>query len=300
MASFKAFVASSLAAVFLVAAMAGIVTPQNTPLKPERPRVTANARRRSRGGPSSVSAAEEMMKAATARSSYAAARSAPVILSQEESSVLLHPGLIERMERDATVGQYVRWTYEAARSNGLDGHMLANQFWQESRYDAEAESSHGAMGIAQIMQMHQGRLKGLDSRSDFFNARKSINAGAQLMGQLTRKYGDQSLALVAYNGGGKAISYVEGKTGHQATVGEWMKFMARQREQQGTSNHSAWHVQTYHYVRQIDPVFWPQALKARAEQVMKKTVDGTAVELQARKDFRSFGENAVFAPAFAS
>lgn len=297
MASFKAVVAGTLAAFFMAAAFAGIVTPQNTPLKPERPRVTANVRRRSDGDARTDSSeVEEMAQAAATRSSHMAPRAAPVMLSEEESSVMLHPDLVARMERDATVRQYVRWTYEAAQSNGLDGHMLANQFWQESRYGATAESSHGAMGIAQIMQMHQGHLKGLNSRADFFNAKKSIDAGAELMGQLTHKYGDQALALVAYNGGGKAIAHVEGKIGHKVTIGDWMKFMNQQRARQGTANHSAWHVQTYHYVRQIDPDFWPQALKDRAETVMAR-LEGVSspvrVNAPPRTAFLSF------APAFA-
>lgn len=164
----------------------------------------------------------------------------------------LNPQLADRMRRDPKVAHYVELTMEAAKRNGLDGTMLANQFWQESRFNPNAKSGAGAMGIAQIMPFHEGKLSGLNSKSDFYDAEHSIEAGAQLMGQLSRKYGDQRLALVAYNGGGKAIDFVADKTGTKNVSFEtWQSFMEDRRSQLGTANRGAWHNETLDYTKKI-------------------------------------------------
>lgn len=283
----KTCIAAGLSLLFMAAAFNGVFTPQTAPIKSERPRVVYTLPRRKARDDFNPRAngVEDPLGAMTAVH-YAPGATASILSAAQ--GVLLHPDLIARMDRDATVRQYVQWTFDAAARHGIDGRMLANQFWQESKFDAQAESGHGALGIAQIMQVHRGKLVGLHNRADFLNAKKSIDAGAELMGRLTREYGDQSLALVAYNGGGKAISFVEGKVGHTVTIGEWMSHMAKMREKQGTSNHSAWHVQTYHYVRQIDPVFWPKVLLVRAEQAAQRlaeeTVQNVRPAMPAKKD----------------
>ncbi len=98
-----------------------------------------------------------------------------------EGKVLLHPDLIEKMGTDPKINQYVQWTFDAANRHGLDGNMLANQFWQESRYDPQSHSPAGARGIAQIMP-ETGRRLGLNSRKEFYDPQTSIETGAKHMG----------------------------------------------------------------------------------------------------------------------
>lgn len=187
------------------------------------------------------------------------------IVGRNTGETLLHPDLVAKMQSDPTVRQYVEWTYDAAERNGLeDPAMLANQYWQESKYKPNAVSGADAAGIAQIMPFHQGDW-GLNTRADFFDPKTSIEAGAQYMAHLTQEYGDQSLALVAYNGGGKAIDYADRNVaGDGVTVGQWMGFMQGQRESLGTSDPSKWRVQTFEYVQKIDSNYWDSATVERA------------------------------------
>ncbi|MGN7438649.1 MAG: lytic transglycosylase domain-containing protein [Alcanivorax sp.] len=190
------------------------------------------------------------------------------IIRSNNSPTLLHPGLVERMEDDPTVRQYVQWTLEAAEREGLDGNLLANQYWQESRFNPNAESGAGARGIAQFMPFHEGKW-GLENRSDFYDARTSIEAGARFMGHLTEKLGSQELALVAYNGGEKAIDYVDRNTsGDGVSIAQWMGFMEQERAEKGIGASNLWRNQTFGYVAKIDSDYWDadQIALARSQQ----------------------------------
>ncbi len=164
---------------------------------------------------------------------------------------LLNPRLADKIKRDPQIAGYVEMTFQAAKRNGLDPVMLANQFWQESKFNPRAVSHAGAMGIAQMMPFHKGNF-GLKSLEDFADGQKSIDAGAQMMGQLSRKYGDQRLAVVAYNGGGKAIESAAREVGKQhVTYEEWDAVMSERRARQGSASRGAWHNETRDYARTI-------------------------------------------------
>jgi hypothetical protein len=166
-------------------------------------------------------------------------------------STLMNPRLAKVIRDNPTIAGYVQMTIDAAKRNGIDPIMLVNQFYQESRFNPNAVSPAGARGIAQMMPFQQGKF-GLDSVADFFDPKQSIEAGAKMMANLTSKYGDQRLALIAYNGGGKAIDFVESKLGkNTVTFSEWSSFMTDRREKLGETNRSAWHVETLDYVRII-------------------------------------------------
>jgi hypothetical protein len=164
---------------------------------------------------------------------------------------LLNPRLAKAMRDNPTVAGYVEMTMNAAKRHGLDPVMLANQFYQESKFNPNAVSPAGARGISQMMPFQQGKY-GLTSADDFSNPAKSIEAGASMMAHLTNKIGDQRLALVAYNGGGKAIDFVEKSLGKaEVTFNEWKNFMTTRRETLGVKDRGAWHNETLGYVEII-------------------------------------------------
>ncbi len=187
------------------------------------------------------------------------------LIHRNNGGTLLHPDLIERMESDPQIRTYVEMTFDAADRHGIDGAMLANQFWQESRYNPNAESPAGAVGIAQFMPQHRN-LWGFDSESDFRDPAMAIEGGARFMAQLTEEYGDQSLALVAYNGGGDAIDYADRNvSGNGVTIDEWMGFMEQQRATLGEGRPGLWRNETYGYIGKIDSQYWSPELIARAQ-----------------------------------
>jgi hypothetical protein len=163
----------------------------------------------------------------------------------------LNPLLAKRMEKDPQIAGYVSYAMQAAERAGIDPTLYANQLWQESRFNSRAVSGAGARGISQMMPFHEGKF-GLSSKEDFFDPYKSMDAGAKMMAGLTRQYGDQRLALVAYNGGGKAIDFVEKSLGRaEVSFEQWHQFMASRREQLGSAVRGAWHVETLGYVNNI-------------------------------------------------
>lgn len=185
-------------------------------------------------------------------------------LIRNDSPTVLHPDLIDRMEKDSKIKQMVEWTFDAAKREGIDGTLLANQFWQESRFNPNAVSPAGAKGVAQFMPFHKGKW-GLDSGNDFFDPKASIDAGAKFMSHLTERTGSQQLALVAYNGGEKAIDYVEKNLNGNVSINEWMSFMDHERSTKGIGASNLWRNQTFDYVKKIDSTFWDQNLLAKAE-----------------------------------
>lgn len=166
-------------------------------------------------------------------------------------SATLAPDLVRRMQRDPKIADYVAIAQREAEAAGIDGNMYANQLWQESRFNPNARSPAGARGISQMMPFQKGKF-GLDSEQDFYDPEKSIRAGARMMSGLTDKYGDQRMALIAYNGGGGAIKFVEKSLGKDSvSFTEWHQFMQDRHERLGNATPGAWHNETRNYIEKI-------------------------------------------------
>ncbi|WP_226622820.1 lytic transglycosylase domain-containing protein [Alloyangia pacifica] len=97
--------------------------------------------------------------------------------------------------------QFVHDTCQAiehfAQRNGLDPGFFARLIWQESRFNPNALSPANAQGIAQFIPS-TAKLRGL---KDPYNPAEALEYSAEYLGELTRRYGNQGLAAVAYNGG---------------------------------------------------------------------------------------------------
>jgi soluble lytic murein transglycosylase-like protein len=99
-----------------------------------------------------------------------------------------------RQQIQATAAQY-----------GVNGDLVDAVAWQESRYNARAKSSAGAMGVMQLMPGTARQL----GVSDPHDANQNIAGGtAYLREQLVRFGNNVPLALAAYNAGpGAVIKY---------------------------------------------------------------------------------------------
>ncbi len=185
---------------------------------------------------------------------------------------LLHPDLVIAMNNDPKIAQMVQWTFDAAAREGIDGTLLANQFWAESNFRPNVTSKAGARGIAQFMPEHLGKW-GLETEADFYDPLKSINAGAKFMSHLTNKFGNQQLAMIVYNGRKDALDFVRENISEELTIGAWIKFMEKRNREYETvpelisrDKDSAWHNETLNYIKKIDSTYWNNDLLARAEQ----------------------------------
>src|SRR5262245_39195689 len=108
---------------------------------------------------------------------------------------------------------------EAVRQD-VDPTLAVRLAWQESRFNPEARSNAGALGVMQLMPGTAGDL-GVDPTDVAQNIRGGIT---YLKQQLQRFGGDQRLALAAYNAGPGAVQkhggvppYTETKT-YVATI----------------------------------------------------------------------------------
>jgi soluble lytic murein transglycosylase len=113
------------------------------------------------------------------------------------------PAWYERIRYPLRYSEYVR---VHAREHGLDPALLAAVIYQESKFQADAQSSSGAIGL---MQLTPQTARGIAIRtgggafrtSDLYNPEINIRYGAWYLGNLYRKYHSDRLVLAAYNAG---------------------------------------------------------------------------------------------------
>ena len=172
----------------------------------------------------------------------------------EDSPYFLDPELIRRMHFDPQVCEYVEFAVTQAEAQGLDGVLMANQFWHESGFDPMAGSHKGAMGIAQMIPS-TGAQYGLDNRSEFFDPYQSMRAGINHMKDLTDRTGDQGVALYAYNGGYGAVEFAL-ENGAEKSFEGVTEFYLDRRADRGVTSESAWHVESLDYALKINSDHW--------------------------------------------
>lgn len=128
---------------------------------------------------------------------------------------------------DHYVGDICKLIERNAAERQLDPNFLARLLWKESRFEPNALSPVGALGIAQFMP-GTADLYDLD---DPFNPAQAIHKAAWYLGYLTDMFGNIGMAAIAYNGGENRAArfannvttlpyetqdYVESITGHNA------------------------------------------------------------------------------------
>ena len=92
------------------------------------------------------------------------------------------------------------------RANGLDPLLLAALIHQESRWDADAVSIAGALGLTQVIPPTANAIAaalGVEgfATDDLFRPATAIRFGAFYLGAQVERFGDAHHALAAYNGG---------------------------------------------------------------------------------------------------
>jgi soluble lytic murein transglycosylase len=135
--------------------------------------------------------------------------------------IVVEPPWFERIRYPLRYSEYVR---VHAHENGIDPALLAAVIYQESKFDAGAESKSGAIGLMQLTPAtaHGIAIRTGGSRfqtTDLLDPEINIRYGSWYLANLFRKYGDERLVLAAYNAGqgnvdrwraeGKSIAFAE-------------------------------------------------------------------------------------------
>jgi len=90
---------------------------------------------------------------------------------------------------------------DVAQANALPLGFFTNLIWQESRFDHEAISPVGAMGIAQFMPDVADKFD-----INAFDGREALPASGRLLRTLADRFGNVGLAAAAYNAGPKRVA----------------------------------------------------------------------------------------------
>lgn len=94
-----------------------------------------------------------------------------------------------------------------AKAYALDPYLVASVIWVESKFDAQAESGKGALGLMQIMPETGGWIAEKLGEKDFSpedlrNPQTSIAFGCWYLNYLSGRFsGEMKLVLAAYNSG---------------------------------------------------------------------------------------------------
>ena len=113
------------------------------------------------------------------------------------STITPSPGDGWWVEQLPAAGQAWSGTIEkAATDAGLDPRLLAAMVWQESRFQEDAVSRSGAIGLAQLMP---GTAAGLDV--DPWDPIQNLEGGARYLAWTIEEFGSVELGLAAYNAG---------------------------------------------------------------------------------------------------
>ncbi len=93
-----------------------------------------------------------------------------------------------------------------ARQYDLDAALLAAVIYRESKFDANARSSSGAIGLMQLLPETAEGIAQYTGGSrfevgDLYDPEINVRYGSLYLRRLLRKYEDERLALAAYNAG---------------------------------------------------------------------------------------------------
>ena len=93
-----------------------------------------------------------------------------------------------------------------ARQYDLDAALLAAVIYRESKFDPDARSDSGAIGLMQLLPATAEGIAQLTGGSrfevdDLYDPEINVRFGSFYLRRLLRKYDDERLALAAYNAG---------------------------------------------------------------------------------------------------
>jgi soluble lytic murein transglycosylase len=156
--------------------------------------------------------------------------------------VITEPPWFERIRYPLRYSEYVR---VHARQNGIDPALLAAVIYQESKFDARAESRSGAIGLMQLTPAtaHGIAIRTGGSRfetADLLDPEINIRYGSWYLANLFHKYGDERLVLAAYNAGQGNVDRWQAE-GKPIAFSETRAYVARV-EHLKQVYHDAWHL----------------------------------------------------------
>ena len=133
------------------------------------------------------------------------------VLDQEEEqlqAMTQEVMAIAGIDNELKAQHYANIFIEAARNYDLNPRLLLVLTLIESRFDPQAVSSKGALGMTQVMpKVWLKRIEFISDRKDLMDPFLNIHAGAHVLRHyLDRAKGNVKLALLMYNRGEGAVN----------------------------------------------------------------------------------------------
>ncbi len=105
---------------------------------------------------------------------------------------------------------------EASAPGKVEAHLVAALIREESRFDPEAFSWAGAVGLMQLMPSTARRISGdagikINNGQDLYDPRKNIFLGTQYLTKLSDEFNHLPFAIMAYNAGENIVNKWIGK-----------------------------------------------------------------------------------------
>ena len=111
--------------------------------------------------------------------------------------------------------EYKSQIIKEAGQNGIEPEFIASVIFAESRFDKNAKSNKGAVGLMQLMpSTAKSFYKGENfSESMLYSASENIKIGSAYLKYLFDKYNDEVTVLACYNAGEKiVIKWINGES----------------------------------------------------------------------------------------
>lgn len=110
---------------------------------------------------------------------------------------------------------------------GIDPLLVLSVVREESRFDAEARSPAGALGLMQLMPQTAYRLNsslklGMTGPREIMNVKKNLHAGIFYLSRLVKEFDSYAYAIAAYNAGEEAVRRWR-KTGNYTSTDEFIE-----------------------------------------------------------------------------
>ena len=132
-------------------------------------------------------------------------------ISKEEEIVMQQeinePRIVAKAEETALYAvpleeEYQRYLLELAGEKEIDPRLILAVMFVESSFDAATVGDDGkSYGLMQVQPKWHGERMERLGVTDLLNPRQNAAVGVDYLAELIEKYGDEEMALVAYNAG---------------------------------------------------------------------------------------------------
>lgn len=122
--------------------------------------------------------------------------------------ITLVSGLPNRETAHDILYPLAHWTVvkEASDRYRVDPFIVLSVMREESRFDPEARSAAGALGLMQLMPQTASAMdRNVKSRAQLYNVKTNIYLGSRYLNSLMKEFGSLPAAIAAYNAGEDAV-----------------------------------------------------------------------------------------------